>query len=434
MAEQMSRSSATRRGQRQEIGTPGRRAHWGRLVAIILAVLVVGGGGYAYYMYKHAGQDIVKQAANTGAFKNRFTVLLLGEGLVQAGSTDVTNPNVPDQTDTMMLLSVNPTTDQASVLSIPRDTMINLPQAGGLSKINDANFVGGPKLAVKVVEQTLHVPVNYYVETTIFNFAKMVNDLGGLEVYVPQNMFYGNATGKFSYLNIHLTKGWHHLNGYQVLQFVRFRNEALGDIGRIQQQQYIISLIAHKVLSPSHIAQLPELIGTLSKMVTHTDLTTTQLIELGALATHIHLSDVRYATLPGSPVNVNGISYWKLNQRLLPVLTHDILLDHLTPAEKAQVHIEVVTGTGSLAPAAELTKWLQQQGFSVSPPGWDHTGFKETSITNYTGDKYLAQQIVNAVGGNAAATVTNVPYHTVPGVDIVIVVGSDYHLNPHAHV
>lgn len=407
---------------------PKRRVRWGRLLLVILMAVVLVGGGVGYYLYHHLGKDIVAQAGNTGAFQGRFTVLLLGEGLVQSGSTDITNPNVKDQTDSMMLLSINPATDQANVLSIPRDTIVHIP-GYGLNKINDANFIGGPKLAVQMVEQKLHVPVNYYVETTIFNFAQMVNDIGGLTVYVPYNMHYGHATGKFSYLNIHLNRGWHTLNGYQVLEFVRFRNTALGDIGRIQEQQYVIGLIAKKVLSPAHIAQLPELITTTSKMITHTNLTTPQLLELGVLASRIHLANVRYATLPGQGVTINGIDYWQLNQRLIPVLTDNILLDRLTAQDKARIHVQVLSGTGYAAPAQELTTWLQKQGFTVTYGGIYSTSYTQSSLSNYTGDKYLGQEFTNLLGGAATVNVQDNPYHTVAGLDIDIIVGKDFHLN-----
>jgi LCP family protein required for cell wall assembly len=412
----------------------GRRIRWGRLLALVLGIGILAGAAYAYHFYKSAGAALasgIPADKNQGPYKGRITILLLGEGLVQNGNTDITNPNVPDQSDSMMLLSVDPTTDQASVLSIPRDTMINLPAAGGLAKINDANFIGGPKLAAKVVEETIGVPVDYYVETTMYNFAKVVNLLGGLDVYVPFPMHYGTATGKFAYLNINLNPGLHHLNGYQVLQFVRYRNEPLGDIGRIQQQQYIIKLILKKVLSPGEITKLPTVISLLRQDITHTNLTDTQMVELAALATHIHLDQIRYATLPGLPETVNGVSYWSLDRNLLPVVEDDILLDRLTRADRGAIHIEVATGTDSIKPAETLYQWLVHEGFSVSPPVWSSQhNLQETVITNYTGDKYLAAQLADAVGGTGTAVVDNIPYHDVPGVDVVIVVGSDFHLNP----
>lgn len=406
-----------------------RRVRWGRLVLVFLVVLILGAGVYGYNFYRHLGNDLVVKAHNTNQFKNRFTLLLLGEGLVRAGKIDITNPAVKDQTDTMMLISVNPKTDQASVLSIPRDSMVHIP-GYGLQKINDANFIGGPKLAVKLVEQTLHVPVNYYMETTIFNFAKIVNDIGGLTVYVPYQMNYGNAKGKFSYLNIHLSKGWHHLNGYQVLEFVRFRNTALGDIGRIQQQQYVMGLIAKKVLSPAHITTLPELISTASKMITHTNLSTMQLLELGLLARHIHLSQVRYATLPGEAVTINHIDYWQLNQRLMPVLRDDILADTLPKADRRLVHIEVVSGSGYAAPAQQFTTWLQKQGFDAYMGGIYASSDVQSQVANYTGDKYLGAELAQALGGGSSVIISGNPYDTVPEFDIKIIVGKDFHLDP----
>jgi len=100
---------------------------------------------------------------------------------------DVTNPYVRDRTDTMMLVSINPRTDTASVLSIPRDSRVNIPRVG-LTKINEANYFGGPTLAVKLVDETLHVPVDSYAETTMWNFMKIINSLGGLTVDVRQAM------------------------------------------------------------------------------------------------------------------------------------------------------------------------------------------------------------------------------------------------------
>jgi LCP family protein required for cell wall assembly len=238
----------------------------------IVVALLLAAGGYAYYIYVHPATAIpVLNHRKHGLFKNRFTVLLLGEGLIQSGNRDVTNPKAPDQTDTMMLLSIDPSTDQASVLSVPRDTKINLPQAGGLAKINDANFVGGPKLAAKEVAKLLHVPVDYYIETTMYNFPAIVNLLGGLTVDVPYPMRYGTAVGAGAKYNIDLNPGVHHLDGLEVLQMARFRNTPLGDIGRIQNDQYILRLIVQKALSPSELPHLPEIIALLRGDITHTN-------------------------------------------------------------------------------------------------------------------------------------------------------------------
>jgi len=403
-----------------------------------LWVFLIAGLAVGYHYYVQTRDSLLSTAvakANPGAFQGRITVLLLGEGLVQAGSQDITNPKAPDQTDTMILVTLDPKTGQAGVLSIPRDTLVNLPQAGGIAKINDANFVGGPSLAVKVVEKTLGVPVDYFVETNIWNFPKIINALGGLTVDVPFPMHYGTATGAGSYLNINLNAGVQHLNGQQVLEFVRFRQESLGDIGRIQQQQYIIRLILKKMLRPGEVTKIPEILGMLRQEITATNLTTQQMLALGLWGSHVKVSQVRFATLPGTPQTISGTDYWILDRHLLPPLIDDVLLDRFTRNDRAHLHIIVRSGTMTLTAAEQVASWLRQQGFSVGPVVWanqhDH---QLNTVVDYTGDKYLAQRLAAALGNSGSTSIEEVPYHDVPGVDLVITVGSELHLNRAAHI
>lgn len=412
-----------------------RRIRWGRLVGTLLGAGVLAAAAYGYHYYVATRNSLVTAPvvqSNPGPFRNRVTILLLGEGLVQAGNQDITNPNAPDQTDTMMLVSLDPKTGQAGVVSIPRDTLVKLPQAGGRAKINDANFVGGPKLAVKVVEQTLGVPVDYYLETTIWNFPKIVDALGGLTVDVPYPMHYGSATGAGAYLNINLNPGVQHLDGQQVLEFVRFRQEALGDIGRIQQQQYIVRLILKKLLTPQEITKLPEVVGMLRQDITATNLSTQQMLALGLWGSHLNVSTVRFATLPGAPATIGGIDYWVLDRHLLRPLLDDVLLDRFTRSDRAALHVVVRSGTMTLTGAEEVARWLRRQGFTVGPVVWANQHDHRTStVVDYSGDKYLAERLAAALGGQGAASVQEVPYHDVPGVDLVVTTGTDLHLHPH---
>jgi LCP family protein required for cell wall assembly len=411
-----------------------RRVRWGRLVGVVLGLAVLGAAAYGYHYYATARSSLLTAPvvrSNPGPFRNRVTILLLGEGLVQAGNRDIKNPKAPDQTDTMMLVSLDPKTGQAGVISIPRDTLVDLPQAGGRAKINDANFVGGPQLAVKVVEKTLGVPVDYYLETTIWNFPKIVDALGGLTVDVPYPMHYGSATGAGSYLNINLNPGVQHLDGQQVLEFVRFRQEALGDIGRIQQQQYILRLILKKLLTPQEISKLPEVIGMLRQDITATNLSTQQMLALGLWGAHVNVSAVRFATLPGAPATIGGIDYWVLDRHLLRPLIDDVLLDRFTPSDRAALHVVVRSGTMTLAGAEAVARWLRRQGFAVGPVVWANRHDHRTStVVDYTGDKYLAGRLAAALGGVKTVSVEEVPYHDVPGVDLVVTTGTDLHLNP----
>jgi LCP family protein required for cell wall assembly len=413
-----------------------RRIRWGRLVAALAASTVVIGGAAGYYLYRQVSLNSVAAVSlknNPPAFRHRITILLLGNALSIINGKDQTNPYVRDRTDTMMLVSVDPKTHQASVLSIPRDSLVDIPHVG-LTKINEANYFGGPKLAVKLVSQTLHVPIDYYMETTMWNFVKIINTIGGLTVDVTQPMNYG---GYGNPLDIHLKPGVQKLNGYQVLAYVRFRHEPLGDISRIQQQQYIIKLILKKVLTPGEITKLPEVIRMLHHDIVYTNLSLNQEIALGLLATHINQAQIRYATLPGHPVQRvdpymhQRLDYWVLDQHLMHLMVDEIVLERpLTAQDRRSVHIVVKAGTTSLAPAQQLAQWLRQRGFTVSAVIWaNHHNHVQNQILDFTGDKYLAQRMASAIGQTA---ISESPYHDYPGLDMEITVGQDFHLNPQA--
>lgn len=415
-----------------------RKLRWGRVVALVLGILVLGAGGAGWwYLHSAAVAETVKVKANPGPFHNQVTILLLGNALSIINNQDVTNPYVRDRTDTMMVVSFNLKTHQAGVLSVPRDTLVYIPQAHGETKINEANYFGGPKLAVKLVEQTLHIPIDYYMETTMWNFAKIIDTIGGLTVDVTQPMNYG-GTGNF--LDIHLKPGVQHLNGQQVLEYVRFRAEPLGDIGRIQQQQYIIKLILEKMLRPAELPKLPTVIRMLRKDIVYTNLTTAQMIDLGLMARNLRLTSVRYATLPGYPVKRvdpymhQTLDYWVADQRLIPLLVDEVLLDRpLTTSDRKNFHIIVRAGTISMAPAQALAQWLKGQGFTVSAVVWSNRhNHVHTAILDFSGDKYLSQRLAQALG--TGTKVVESPYHDVKGVDMTITVGSTLHLNPKAQL
>jgi LCP family protein required for cell wall assembly len=403
-------------------------------VVLGLALLGAGYGIYRFTRLSALASSRV-EAHNPPAFRHRITILLLGNALAIINGKDATNPYVRDRTDTMMLVSVDPRTDQASVLSIPRDTLVDIPGVGE-TKINEANYFGGPKLAVRMVEKTLHVPVDYYMETTMWNFVKIINSIGGLTVDVTQPMHYGSGN---SPLNINLRPGVQHLDGYQVLMYVRFRSEPLGDISRIQQQQEIVRLILKKVLTPRYIDHLPQVIAMLRQDIVYTNLSPEQMLELGYLASRLKLDQVRFATLPGHPIQRvdpymhQTLDYWVLDERLTRLIVQEVLLDRpLTPAIRHQVHVVVKSGTESLTPAEQVAAWLRGWGFDVTAVGWanrhDH---RQNMILDYTGDRYLTERLAAALGPPGATVVSESPYHDYPDLDLVITVGRDLRLNRH---
>lgn len=126
------------------------------------------------------------------------------------------------------------------------------------------------------------------------------------------------------------------------------------------------------------------------------------------------------------------LDYWVLNKRLMPLMIDEIVLEQpLAQADRKIVHITVRTGTGNMTEANVLAKWLTARGFTVNGVVWAnrHTHVRN-QILDFTGDKYLVARLKAAIGITASdTTVVESPYHDYSGLDMVITVGRDFHLN-----
>jgi LCP family protein required for cell wall assembly len=236
---------------------------------------------------------------NADRTASEFTVLLLGED------------NRPGQrflqrTDTMIVLHVNLKTGEVAFLSVPRDTRVYLP-GHGIQKINAAaEFAGSPMGAVEAVNRLLGTNIRYYLLTNFTGFQDLVNALGGVQVYVRTPMHYHASD-----VNIDLSPGYHWLNGTQALEFVRFREFALGDIGRTLDQQELLKAVARRLLSPAGLVRLPLVLPALSRAV-QTNLPGRFLVTLLSVVRRLdtHRQKVLSETLPGDFLTVDGVSYW----------------------------------------------------------------------------------------------------------------------------
>lgn len=225
--------------------------------------------------------------------EDRLNFLLMG--------TDAREGEKVARTDTMIFVSVDKETNRISMLSIPRDTRVNIP-GRGMDKINAAYVYGGPQLAVKTVSNLLGVPIDYYVLARFEGFKDIVDALGGVDFEVQQDMYYPAES-------INLKKGMQRLDGDKALQFVRYRNYPNGDIERAEQQQRFLKALIEETLQPGNVIRLPKLVYSVNKNV-DTNLGLTQMIKLAKAARGLNGTDIVTQTLPGRFMDINGISYW----------------------------------------------------------------------------------------------------------------------------
>ena len=206
----------------------------------------------------------------------------------------------------MMLASINPDSGAINLLSIPRDTQVHIPGRSGLDKITHAYFYGGPQLAVRTVENFLDLPVNYYVTIDWEAFIKVIDILGGVDLYVESDMNYEDP---YADLKIHLNKGYQHLDGEKSGQYVRFRHDELGDIGRVQRQQRFLKALSDEALQVGTLVKLPALSSTISQYVS-TNMSMMDTLKLVNSLKGFKNGALHTEMLPGQFSTVDGLSYW----------------------------------------------------------------------------------------------------------------------------
>jgi len=232
----------------------------------------------------------------------RVVLLLMG--------VDSNGPNsqryVGTRSDTMMLASIDPQTKQVGLISIPRDSRVIIPRGHGFCKINSAHALGGPTLAMEAVSDNFDVKIDHYVVIDTVGLKKVCEFLGPCEVLVEKEMRYVDHTAK---LNVDLKPGLHTLSPVEMEEYVRFRHDPRGDIGRMERQQWFLRQVAHKLKEPQVLLRLPELMGLANEFVS-TDLSLDQMARLLSFGREVEPHQIVTATLPGEGAMIGGISYW----------------------------------------------------------------------------------------------------------------------------
>ncbi|MEL6604062.1 MAG: LCP family protein [Cyanobacteria bacterium J06614_10] len=236
-------------------------------------------------------------------------VNILVMGLDEAKDVEGAEPDdLVGRTDTMLLVRVDPEQKVVNVMSIPRDTRVEIP-GYGYDKINQANFEGGAELAAQTVMQNFSsVEIDRYVRISTVAFKEIVDLVGGIEVLVPKAMQYEDKTQG---LVIDLQPGLQNLNGDEAEQFARFRQDSYGDIGRVQRQQILLKALRQRIASPMVLPKLPQIIRVLQQRI-DTNLSVEELLALTGFGLNLETKDLHMVMLPGdfSDPEEYGASFW----------------------------------------------------------------------------------------------------------------------------
>ena len=330
--------------------------------------------------------------------KRPVNVLVMGIDRVagaKLGSEEMFSGN----SDSILLLHIDPKQSGVSLLSIPRDTQVEIPNLG-LTKINQANPLGGPALVNKVISDNFSgVPIDRYVRFSTDAFRELINQVGGVEVTVPTDMVYEDNTQK---LSINLKQGKQILDGDKAEQFARFRSDAFGDIGRVQRQQVLLKALREKFVSPLVIARMPGILQAMQPYI-DTNLTLEEISALFNYGVGVDQKAVKMVLLPGrfSGDKEFQSSYWIMEPDARDRIMKEYFNVGAGQADGTTAPLRIIIQNASNNPDAAQTIAMQ-----LSKAGYENVSVSEdrseqqtqTQIIVQGGQKQAAESIQHIMG------------------------------------
>lgn len=306
----------------QQLSRTARKKRGGsKVLPILLAVLLLAGGAWAAKTYYLDG----------GQPKN---ILLMG---VDENKT---------RTDVVMLAHVDPKQGIVNLISIPRDTWVDIPCEGiktcySPDKLAHAHAYGGeegPELAVATVEHFLGVQIDGYARVDFDGFQQVIDTLGGVDIVIEKNMDYEDPTPPGLYIHFKGSPEPQHLTGKQALEYVRFRNDGQGDVGRTDRTRKFLHAVLDTLKAKGTVSKLPQLWKDMAPYV-KTDVDSGTIAALARVAGKVDTQSIQMEMVPGTPeVLANGPWIWRADgaktQELVDRLVHYPTKEAATKADE----------------------------------------------------------------------------------------------------
>ena len=452
--------------QQHERKKKSKRKRIALISLAVVCVLMLGGIGAAWAYITQVDSslrddldaDLLNSLAVTDSPSDPFYMLLIGAD--KSEDRDASGEfGGSYRTDSMILARVDPQEKEVTLISVPRDTRVNIP-GHGEQKINAAYAFGGASLAVDTVSELAGVPISHYAEIDFDGFKAVVDALGGVEVDVPMEINDDMAGG-------HVDAGLQTLNGEQALILCRSRHNyddiGNGDAIRAANQRLVLSAIMKKVMN-SDVATITNTVSTLAEYVT-TDYSVTGLIGLAQSMMGIDVSNNVYtAAVPTTSVYEDNLWWEVLDEAAWEEMMNRVK-QGLSPTEETQideasgatmssagsggsanadgtssssnsssnaslsgVHISVKNGSGISGCANEAAAKLTPDGAIIETGNADDFNYSQTIIVyENSSQSEQAQKIADLLG--VGQVKQNDGTYAFSG-DFLVVVGSDWGQTP----
>ncbi|PKR83800.1 LCP family glycopolymer transferase [Heyndrickxia camelliae] len=291
------------------------------ILASIVVIFLLGLGGYAYYVY-HSVKKTAEQMhepnvneepppeVNITGNPKPISILLMG---VDQRKGD------PGRTDTLIVITLNPSKEKMMMISIPRDTRTEIIGKGKMDKINHAYAFGGTKMSIDTVENFVGIPINYYIRVNMKALEELVDAVGGITVQNNVD-WYDEGYYKKGY---HYKKGSITLDGPQSLGYVRMRHlDPQGDFGRNERQRKVITAIIDKASNISSVTRITNILHALGKNV-KTNMTFDEMMNIQKNYRNSQNHITQYE-VHGNGERINGIYYLVVPEEERVKITNDL--------------------------------------------------------------------------------------------------------------
>jgi LCP family protein required for cell wall assembly len=414
-----------------------RRRRIGRIAIVVgslfLLLLVAGAvGGYFWYtgldkqIHRVASADpeLGLAADEVPPPGKPFFAVLMGSD-TRAGEKQ-------QRSDTLMVARIDPQKQTVQLISIPRDTRVNVPGVG-MTKINSAAFYGGPKLVIKTVRDFTGLPIKYYVNVSFGGFRDVVDAIGGVWIDVPYAIDDDKASA-YGDKYRQIKKGYQKLDGKHAITFVRARHQfADQDFTRIKNQQMFIKALAKQTLQFSNVFRAPGIITVVAKNL-DTNIPTSKMIELVLQFRGLKEENLESVSMPGFNSYQDGQSFVEADDQKFTELIDKMKAGERITTTKTkassskyrpyQVTVTIRNGAGVSGVAKQAADFLAGKSFPIKDQGnMDQFVYPKTLIVYAKGDKDKANLARELLGfGDVVPSSGMYKFKT----DVMVVVGKDW--------
>ncbi len=388
-----------------------------KIFLFILVILCIGAGVFAYKVNKNGGGLSGIIATTLGhdeeTYKNLPTIYCVLFGKSQA------------LTDTIMVAGYNPKTQEASLLSIPRDTYTgsSISNASAYYKIN-ARYQSSPEEAVRAISRITGLDLQYYLTVDTEALVELVDAIGGVWFDVPINMKYDDASQD---LHINLKAGYQKLDGDKAEQVVRFRHNNNGttypseygqeDIGRMKTQRAFLTAVAQQTLKVENILKIGEFLD-IAKNNVETNLDFNTIKDYIPYMVAFDTANLKTETLPGESRLANGVWIYVANTTQTKKIVEEMFA---LKTESNGITVQILNGTGDSEKLAALEELLETSGYKIEKTSTTTQTSKTTIINRTEQSEETSQNLKQAIGiGTITAGEDNAD------VDYTIILGKDF--------